>query len=386
MEERELKKDHIRNKCNLLIVHPDMSIGGTERQIVNLVKGLAETHDYKIFVCLYEFNGRFLSQLAAIHGVELIELKKKKAGYISIFRQLKTVIQNNQIDTIHTFLAGPNVLAGLLSFVTDVDRIVWGNRVTEFDPLQFGLKGFLTELLAKWLSSRVDTIVSNSFAGRRALANRGIKVRQSIVIPNGIDDARFSRAQELRLMFRSELGVSDSTIIIGQVGRIVDWKGHEVFLRAAHLLVKIHKNIVFLIVGGGDSKWIDHLKELSAKLQLDQKLFWLGPRNDVEVVLNGIDILTVPSTSGEGFPNIIAESMATETPVIATDIGATADILKNTGLLIDPQSEEQLVEGWSRMVSSRNYRNKLGFSGRKMIQKSYSIDQMVQQTQSVLKL
>ena len=363
-----------------------MSIGGTERQIVNLVKGLAETHDYKIVVCLYEFNGRFLRQLAVIQGVELIELKKKKSGYINIFRQLKTVIQNYQIDTIHTFLAGPNVLVGLLSFVTDVDRIVWGNRVTEFDPLQFGVKGFLTELLAKWLSSRVDTIVSNSYAGRRALANRGIKVRQSIVIPNGIDDSRFSRAQELRLMFRSELGICDSTVVIGQVGRIVDWKGHEVFLRAAHLLVKIHKDIVFLIVGGGDRKWIDHLKEMSAKLQLDQKLFWLGPRNDVEVVLNGIDILTVPSTSGEGFPNIIAESMATETPVIATDIGATADILKDAGLLIDQQSVDQLVEGWARMVSNKNYRNKLGSSGQKKIQESYSIDQMVQQTQSVLKL
>jgi glycosyltransferase involved in cell wall biosynthesis len=106
----------------------------------------------------------------------------------------------------------------------------------------------------------------------------------------------------------------------------------------------------------------------------------------VEVVLNGIDILTVPSTSGEGFPNIIAEAMATETPVIATNIGATSDILDETGLIIDPLSEEQLADGLSKLISNSDSRKLLGISGRKKIQEMYTINQMVQQTQNVLQL
>lgn len=368
----------------MLIVHPDMGYGGAERQIVNLIKGLVKVGRYRIFLGLYECSGPLLKEISNISGVKLIDLEKHKIGYLTLIRRLRNVIRLNEVNVVYSLLIGPNVLVGLTRVTTNVERVVWGNRVSEFKPLQFGLKGWLAEIVSRSLSHRIDAIISNSLAGMEALRRRKILIKESVVIPNGIDLSRYFQSPRSRSVFRKTLGLSDSTIIIAQIGRIVDWKGHEIFLRAAEQTISQHDNVKFAIVGDGDYLWVEHLKGLRVTSRLGERLLWFAARDDIEVVLNGIDILTVASISGEGFPNIIGEAMAVGTPIVATNIGATVEILGKGGLIVQPKDIGGLAKAWSALIVDPAYRKQLGNFAVEQVQKYYSIDCMVQRTDQVL--
>jgi len=372
-------------KCNLLIVHPDMAYGGAERQIVNLVGGLSKTGAYRIFVALYECSGKFLNQISQLSEVQVIDLEKRKLNYLKLILRLRKITKQKDIDVVYSFLIGPNILVGLTTLTTKIDRVVWGNRVSEFKPFQFGFKGWVAELLSRCLSYRIDAIISNSWVGMESLEQRNVLANENTIIANGIDLDKFFQSKQLRLLFRENLEVADSTIVIAQIGRIVNWKGHETYIRAAAQLLDMHSNVKFVIVGDGRPLWVDHLRDLAVSLQLEDNLLWLGSRDDIEVVLNGVDILTVPSSSGEGFPNIIGEAMAIGIPVVATDIGATAEILNECGIVVQPNNVGALVKAWSILINKPGYRRQLGSYGVDQVRRHYSVARMVQRTDDFLR-
>ena len=253
-----------------------------------------------------------------------------------------------------------------------------------FRKTQFGLKGIFATKIVRLLAHRADAIISNSERGHAELVKIGVQARFNVVVPNGIDTDRFAPSTELRKRFREELEIDDSTVLVGQVGRIVDWKGHEVLVRAAAEILQSVREVRFVIVGDHDCSWGDSLKTLAGKLGVDSKFIWVAGRDDVECVLNGLDLLTMNSLSGEGFPNIVGEAMATATPVVGSDVGATSELLSDVGIIVSANDHHALAEGSLKFIYSTELRKKSGQSARRRIFDNFSVESVARQTAEVL--
>lgn len=154
------------------------------------------------------------------------------------------------------------------------------------------------ELSARWLFG--DTAVNN---GR-------VKM-----IRNAVDLERFSVDEGMRRQVREELGVGDA-FIIGQIGRLCYQKNQEFSLRVFAGLLKIHKNAVLVLVGGGDER--EQLEQEARSLGVFDRVKFLGIRKDVPALYNAFDVMVFPSHY-EGLPVSLIEAQACGCPSLISD-------------------------------------------------------------------
>ena len=371
-------------KNNLMILHPDMSYGGAERQLLNLISGLARNGKYNLSVALYYRRGMLQQELEKIKKIQLIDLEFDRKWFFSRVILLKKVIAERNIKTVYSLLEGPNLLSVSARLLGSRHNVVWGYRVSDFDKFEFGLKGFLVSQLLKAFFGKVDLIIANSQAGAQHLTARNFDKKKIKVIPNGIDINRFQPNRIQRVGYQKELGIKPGQFVVGQVGRIVRWKGHDTFLRAAAVLKETSPNTAFVIVGSGDPSWLETLHKLSDQLGLEDSVLWLKPSSDVSRILNMLDVLTVCSGSGEGFPNIVGEAMAVGTAVVGTDVGETANLLQDVGMVFPSGNHKRLAEIWKQLASHPELREKISTAAKIMVHRLYAIDRMVKDTETTL--
>jgi glycosyltransferase involved in cell wall biosynthesis len=236
----------------------------------------------------------------------------------------------------------------------------------------------LTFFAERLLSRRADLIVANSYAGRDYFVTKGFAERRIEVVPNGIDLDRFANGNRFGRKFREEIGVADDEILIGIVARQDPMKGYDVFLRAAAQLAARRTKVRFVCVGSEGLLSSEALRVLSRSLGIADQVVWTGYRADVPAVLAGLDIATSASVFGEGFSNAVAEAMAAATPCVGTDVGDTARILGDTGLVVPPGDAGALAEAWLHLLDmAPEERRRLGTRARARVVENYAVARMV---------
>ena len=369
-------------KANLIIFHPNLRVGGAETQIINLINGLANK-GYKIILALYDVCEDQLKWISYQGNVSVVNLRKSRRGYVGVIFGLIKILAKNRCATVYTFLVSQNVMAISIGKCLSVRRIVWGNRISEFPVGEFGWKGDLSFYLEKSFASGVDVIISNSQVGQDIQKNKGLRPKNKTVIRNGIDTNKYARDFELRKEFRLENRIEDDVIVIATVCRIVEWKGIETFIKAAGELLEYRKNVRFLCVGSGNRQLVAEYESLASELA-SGKFTWLGERLDVIRVLNGIDILTSASYSGEGFSNIVGEAMSVGIPVVTTDVGDNPDVLGETGIVVKPKDVTELINAWLRLIDNSDLRENLSKRSAKRVRSHYSLENMIDATERFL--
>jgi glycosyltransferase involved in cell wall biosynthesis len=146
------------------------------------------------------------------------------------------------------------------------------------------------------------------------------------VVLNGVR-ARMSEREELRRRLRDEIGVADSTVVVGGAGHIAERKGFDILIRAFHQARVADSHLV--IIGDGADR--PRLEALAGELGLTTRTHFLGHRVDGAAAIAALDLFVL-SSHNEGMANVMLEAMAGGTPVIAADIsgvrkaiGATDD-------------------------------------------------------------
>ncbi len=135
-------------------------------------------------------------------------------------------------------------------------------------------------------------------------------------------------------MLRTRLGIPADAAVIGLVARYHPMKDIDTFLRAASRFQQDHENVKFVLCGDGLGPDNSTLAKLVRDLDLDRSVVLLGPRSDIELVYPAFDVLTLCSTAGEGFPNVLCEAMACDVRCVATDVGDSAEIIGDCGLIV----------------------------------------------------
>ncbi len=151
--------------------------------------------------------------------------------------------------------------------------------------------------------------------------------------------------------FRKTLGLEENQPLIGKIGVIRGFKGHNQFLDAIPIVLQKVPSARFVIVGDGPG--FDEIKGKVTAKGLDNSTTLLGHRDDVPEIMAGCNVLALASTSGEGTPQVIPQAFAMKTPMVATRIGSTPDLLDNgeRGVLVEPGSGEALAEGILQQLS-----------------------------------
>ena len=224
--------------------------GGAERQLVTLVKGLRGRDIDARIALFYRAGG--LDDEAQNAGVPLIYLGKSgRWDLVGFLLRLGAMVRRERPQILHGYLPVPNILAALAKPLISHLRVVWGVRASNLDPSFYDRLSRLSYGLERRLSGIPDLIISNSHAGRDHAIARGFPAERTVVVPNGIDVARFKPDPEAGAKIRRNWGIGQKEKVVGLVGRHDPMKDHGTFLEAAAILAEQRQDIRFACVGGG---------------------------------------------------------------------------------------------------------------------------------------
>ena len=227
-------------------------------------------------------------------------------------------------------------------------------------------------------------VIANSEAGRGWHEALGYRPRRWTYIPNGIDTETFRPDPRARAETRGELGFDESVFAIGLVARYDLMKDHATFIRAAVRLAETRPEARFVLVGRGTDARDGELERLVQEAGIADRVRRLGERTDVARIVPGLDLVTLSSAFGEGFPNVLGEAMACGVPCVTTDVGDAAGIVGETGLVVRPRDPDALAAAWTEAAARDGAtRIALGAAARERIIAQYSLARMVRRYENL---
>jgi glycosyltransferase involved in cell wall biosynthesis len=195
-------------------------------------------------------------------------------------------------------------------------------------------------------------------------------------VPNGIDTRRFSRCEEKRRALRASLASPQAFTWLA-VGRFDAAKDYDVLLKAFADLEKRSSPSNLLLAG--DGPLLENIKALAKTLHLEDRVAFLGRREDVADLMSAADAF-VMSSFYEGLPLVLLEAQACELPVVATRVGGIAEAVEDgaTGFLVPARRPELLAEAMDRVMEKpETERRQIGGAGRERVLARFDMDSVV---------
>ena len=242
----------------------------------------------------------------------------------------------------------------------------------------FGLGGFVFPLILRTLESIClilsDRIAVESESAVKFLSLEKYRDKISIISNMYLDINKYKIKKDLDS--RSDL--------IGFISRLEEGKGAMNFVKAIPLILKARSDLEFLI--GGDGRLFNKIKKKMKNNGLYNKVKLTGwiPHDELPDYLNELKLLVFPSYS-EGLPNIVSESMACGTPVLATPVGGVPDLIKDeeTGFIIEDNTPECIAENVTRALEHPNLKE-IVKKAHKLIEEGYTYEAAVERYRKIL--
>jgi len=298
---------------------------------------------------------------------------------IGSIRKLTCILKQEKPDLLHTWLYHADLLGLIAGRLARTPHIAWNIRCSNMDMSDYSLLSrAMVPLLAR-LSSVPDSVFVNSKKGQALHQQKGYHPRVWTIIPNGFDLAEFQPLNTSQSNpFESELGIGPNKKLIGIIGRYDPMKDHATFLNAASRVVTEQPESQFILIGNGVDETNFTLRDQIKSLDLEEYVFLLGERRDIQKLLPHLHLLVSSSAYGEGFPNVIGEAMACGLPCVSTDTGDAADIIGNTGLIVPARDAVALGEAITDMLKKPvGEQKELGRLARLRIEQHFSLPAIV---------
>lgn len=232
------------------------------------------------------------------------------------------------------------------------------------------------ERLARQYAQRADLVtVIHGGLRSRLVDHMGVAPERVRLIPNGIDHHRFQPAPP-DAKCRRELGDKDNELLVGCVARLHEAKDHASLLRSLAALPQSTAHSVRLaLIGDGEER--HNLEQLARELRIDDRVHFLGDRDDVERLLPQLDLFVLPSKT-EGVPLVLLEAMACGVPCIATSVGGVPELLDDdAGVLVPAECPEELSSALHQLLEDGERRQELARRGHTRVTSRYTLSEMV---------
>ena len=346
----------------ILHVISSLQTGGAEGMLTSLLLHSKGGQEHIQVAVLYPGGANLEKLLEA--GYTVLSLGTKRIIYtpISLLRLIR-IIRLEQPDIIHSWLYHADLISTLALYLSGrriKTKLIWGIRCSDMNLSNYSPFLRLSVWLCRLLSTLPDMVTANSRAGRDFHIEMGYKPKRIELFENSYDLSLFTRSQKARKKIRQQLDIPEDAIVVIAVGRNDPMKSWPTFIEAFSASGEI-----FGIVAGSGTLDLPDLPNLRR----------LGRRNDVPDLLAASDIFVSSSAFGEGFSNAIAEAMASGLPVIATDVGDSAYIVQEGGIIVSPMNPGQISSAICSLAGDPDLRMSMGQYGRERIATRYNIEE-----------
>ncbi len=377
------------------------AIGGPILNATLLTRELPAPFETKLVVGPCEAKYNHIEATELLEGLDFVRLPSMRRSPnplrdVETFLAIRKLIRQYKPHIVHTHATKPGTLGRLAAKLEGVPVIVhtFHGHVfhSYFNPLMNGAYRILERQLAKI----TDAIVAISPELKKEMSSdfRIAKESKFHIVRLGFElDKFFHDHTPKRIQFREELGVSDDTVVITLVGRLVPVKNHGFFLRAFKRLKELtDRKVLAVFVGYGEGYLQVEAEVKSVGIEYaplgqqtdSTELIFTFLRTDVDVVYAGSDIIALSSLN-EGTPVSLVEALASEKPVVSTRVGGVESIVEHgvSGFLCDKDDTEAFAQHLLTLVSDNALRIQMGKAGPNHVRTRFSYQRLVQDMQAM---
>lgn len=355
----------------ILYVITGLGGGGAEKVVVDLADRMYEKgHEVKIVF----LKGNIIVK-PKNKDIEIIPLELENISKIfTALKKFKSLIYRFMPDVVHAHMVHANIFVRLARKCISFPRLICTAHSNN--------EGGRLRMLAYRLTHNLADLTTNvSQKACISFENLGAVPKGRILnIYNGIDLKKFKYLEETRIRTRELLQIDDNTLMFLAVGRFHEAKDYPLMINAfVEFLNEISANNIsakLYIVGDGELR--PTIEALIAQHQLKERIILLGRREDIPALMCASDYFVL-SSSYEGFALVVAEAMACETLVIATDCGGVKEVLGGNGILVPAQNNQELSKALCNVISMSKFeKQKYRKSALKHIHDNFDLEQIVE--------
>lgn len=207
----------------------------------------------------------------------------------------------------------------------------------------------LPRRMMHWAAEQADASIGVCRALTDVLRGWGIAESKLHVMRNGVDLERFAPVAQPQA--RAQLGLGEGPVLLS-VGHLIERKGHHVAIQAMPEILARYPSTQLLVVGEGEER--HRLLVLAAQLGLQDRVRLVGAvRNELLSVWYSAADALILASSREGWANVLLEAMACGTPVAATRIWGTPEVVacEDVGVLVEQRDGRSLAAGLLQLLA-----------------------------------
>ncbi|KJR40002.1 group 1 glycosyl transferase [Candidatus Magnetoovum chiemensis] len=357
------------------ILHTEWSndLGGQEKRVLYEADGLNKRGFNCIIAC--REKGKINVEAEKL-GIKTYKLPFKSFHDLFTISKLLRIIKKEKIDIVNTH-------SGIDSWVGSIAcKLAKSPVLVRTRHINIALKkNFLN--FVHYLPAMYITCGENI---RHNLINKcGFSADNVISIPTGISSEFFcNHSEEDIIKTQKALNLTEREIVISNVGILRGVKGHDIFLKAARIVLNSFSNTKFLLVGDGPKR--KRLEELAKELDITDNVIFTGYINDIRGIYSISDI-TVLSSRSEGVPQSVLQAMACSVPVVAARVGGVPEIIENekTGILVEPEDPQDLASGIMRLINNYPFREDISTRAKAYVIENHSMSIMLDKIEGLYK-
>jgi glycosyltransferase involved in cell wall biosynthesis len=368
-------RTEVMNKVKVAQIVPMLSPGGAERVAVHIARGLNRRRYEPLVISFTGRVGCDLDYMLEDAGIEVRYLGKHPGFDYRVYGRLDAVLKECEPDVIHTHL---HVLRYALPSMLLMKRVAMVHTVHNLAEREIEPRARLIQRYALTHGVRPIAVAEEVAASLASLYG----IRNCCVISNCIPTDVYANPQTPRKEWRAKQGFKDSDVLFVCVARFAPQKNHALLLRSFSEGPASDPRAHLVLVGEGDLR-VD-LAEQARKLNVADKVHFLGLRSDIPEVLGAMDVFVL-SSDYEGNPLSVLEAMASGLPIVSTAVGGVPNLFEagKEGFLVPSGDLHGLAKSMNSLLKYEAVRQSMGVAAARHARESFDVSNMVRAYEEV---
>ena len=371
-----------KSNISIKVVHiiTGLHTGGAEMMLYKIIKQNLDSYNYECIIISLIKPGNIGKKIQDLNvPIRTLNMNPGSIPSMKSVLLMFRIIGDFKPNIIQGWMYHGNLLSALSKIRFPSTRIFFNIRQTIYSLKKEKIATATVIIFNMLLSRLADKIIFNSHLSRKQHLSIGFSKANALVIGNGFDLDIFRPNLDDRKAIRMQLKIENDELLVTHISRFHPMKDHKTLLKSIQLTIKNNNKIKFLLIGSGVINNIE-LERQAKNLNILDNIIFLGEKSDIAKILASTDLTVLTSAWGEGFPNILGESLASGVLCVSTAVGDSKLIINKYGFIASIGSYEQISSAILKALSmSYEERLKLGVMARSHIQKNYSIDKVYEE-------
>jgi len=366
-----------------------LNIGGPAIHVALLSRRSSDRFESLLVTGLEKAGEGNMLEFVRAQGVEPIIMPELVADsligprdFVALWKLVR-LIRRFRPDIVDTHTAKAGFLGRIAGALTGVPVRIHTFHGHVLHGYYSEIKNTIFRRVERLLGRLTTHFIAVSDQVRLDLIDYGVAPGEKIsVIPLGLELSPFLNCAALRGSFKRELGLPETTLLVGIVSRIFAIKNHALFVDAAARVISEVPDARFVVVGDGVLR--PEIEARAANLGLNGRLIFTGWRRDLPAIYADMAALVI-SSNNEGTPFSAIEAMAASVPVVGTRVGGMPDLIRegSTGVLVPPRDAAALSAALVSLLGDPQRRRRMGEAARADVEHRFTIARMLDETHAL---